>query len=120
MQGNKTYATAIIAIIGAVTAFLSGQAEVAPTIQLVVTSLLAIFIRNGVQSGADKAEDLSLTYAENRYRRPDTAPIAPRPGDDWSTRPRNSPRNNYVKDEQGRSSKRPRQSSGSSPSPAAK
>lgn len=50
LKGYKTYITAGVAVIGAVAAYLVGDASLADTAQLVVTSLLAVFIRSGVTS----------------------------------------------------------------------
>lgn len=47
-KGKKTYIVAAVAIIGAVAAYLTGDATLADTIQLVVTSLLGATIRSGV------------------------------------------------------------------------
>lgn len=47
--GYKTYITAGVAIIGAVAAFLVGDADAMQTANLVVTALLAAFVRNGIK-----------------------------------------------------------------------
>ena len=46
--GKKTYITAALAIIAAIGAYLTGDATVAQTGQLVFSALLAAFIRNGI------------------------------------------------------------------------
>ena len=48
LSGYKTYITAAVTVIGAVAAYLTGDAELGATIQLVVTAVLAATIRNGV------------------------------------------------------------------------
>ena len=48
--GKKTYITAALAIIAALGAYLTGDATVAQTGQLVFSALLAAFIRDGIKS----------------------------------------------------------------------
>lgn len=48
LAGYKTYITAGVTIIGAVAAYLVGDATIYDTAQLVSTALLAAFIRNGL------------------------------------------------------------------------
>lgn len=48
LSGYKTYITAAVAVIGAVAAYLTGEAELGPTIQLVVTAVLGATIRHGI------------------------------------------------------------------------
>lgn len=48
LKGYKTYITATVTVIGAVAAYLVGDASVSDTAQLVVTAALAAFIRDGV------------------------------------------------------------------------
>ncbi len=48
LKGYKTYIVAGVAIIGAIAAYLTGDATLANTIQLIVTSLLGATIRNGI------------------------------------------------------------------------
>jgi hypothetical protein len=48
LKGYKTYITAGVTVIGAVAAYLVGDAQLADTVQLVVTAMLAVFVRNGV------------------------------------------------------------------------
>lgn len=48
LSGYKTYITAFVAIVGATAAYLTGEASVMDTAQLVVTALLGAFVRNGV------------------------------------------------------------------------
>ena len=50
LAGYKTYITAGVAIIGAVAAFLVGDADLVQTANLVFTALLAAFVRAGVAS----------------------------------------------------------------------
>jgi len=51
-SGYKTYITAGLAVIGAIAAYLVGDATLADTAQLVVTALLAVFVRSGVAKAA--------------------------------------------------------------------
>jgi len=50
LKGYKTYITAALAIITAVAAYLTGEANVAQTGQLVFSALFATFIRNGMSA----------------------------------------------------------------------
>ena len=50
--GKKTYITAAVAVIGAIAAYLTGDATAADTAQLVVTALLAAFLRSGVAAAS--------------------------------------------------------------------
>jgi len=50
LSGWKTYITAGVTVIGAVAAYLTGDAELGATIQLVVTAVLAATIRHGVSA----------------------------------------------------------------------
>ena len=47
-KGYKTYILAAITVVGAVGAFLVGDANLQATVQLVVTALMGAFIRNGI------------------------------------------------------------------------
>ena len=49
LKGKKTYVTAVLAVITAAAAYLTGDASVAQTGQLVFSALLAAFIRNGIK-----------------------------------------------------------------------
>ena len=49
LRGKKTYVTAVLAVITAAAAYLTGDASVAQTGQLVFSALLAAFIRNGIK-----------------------------------------------------------------------
>jgi|TARA_R110000824_G_scaffold88618_1_gene217844 UDP-N-acetylmuramyl pentapeptide phosphotransferase/UDP-N-acetylglucosamine-1-phosphate transferase len=50
LSGKKTYVTAIGGILAAVGAYFSGEMEMGVMINVVVTSLLAVFLRTGVKS----------------------------------------------------------------------
>lgn len=52
LAGYKTYITAAVAVIGAVAAWLTGDASLVETAQLVVTAVLGATIRHGVAKGA--------------------------------------------------------------------
>lgn len=47
--GYKTYITAGVAVISAVAAYLTGDATIMQTAQLVFTALLGAFVRNGIK-----------------------------------------------------------------------
>jgi type IV secretory pathway VirB2 component (pilin) len=49
LKGKKTYVTAVVAVITAAAAYLTGEASVAQTGQLVFSALFAAFIRNGIK-----------------------------------------------------------------------
>lgn len=49
-KGQKTYITAALAVIGAIAAYLVGDASAIEAAQLVVTALLGAFVRHGVAS----------------------------------------------------------------------
>ena len=49
LKGYKTYVTAGVAVIGAVAAYLVGDADLMQTANLVFTALLAAFVRNGIK-----------------------------------------------------------------------
>ena len=50
LKGNKTYMTAAGGILAAVGAYFSGDMELGMMLNLVITSLLAVFLRKGVKS----------------------------------------------------------------------
>lgn len=50
LSGYKTYITAAVAVVTAVAAYLTGEANFADTANLVFTALLGAFIRSGVAS----------------------------------------------------------------------
>ena len=50
LEGKKTYMTAAGGILAAVGAYFSGDMELGMMINLVITSLLAVFLRKGVKS----------------------------------------------------------------------
>ena len=49
LKGYKTYITAGVAIVVAAAEYLTGDATLADTANLVFTALLAAFVRNGVK-----------------------------------------------------------------------
>lgn len=53
-SGYKTYITAVVAIVGAVGAWMTGEMALNDMIQIVVTAALGAFIRNGVSTTAAK------------------------------------------------------------------
>jgi hypothetical protein len=48
LKGYKTYITAIIAVVGALGAFLTGEMQLADAAQIIVTALIGAFVRNGI------------------------------------------------------------------------
>jgi|TARA_R110001583_G_scaffold98567_1_gene243603 hypothetical protein len=50
LSGKKTYMTAVGGILAAVGAYFSGEMEMGVMINVVITSLLAVFLRKGVKS----------------------------------------------------------------------
>ena len=59
LKGNKTYMTAAGGILAALGAYLSGNMELGMMINLVITSLLAVFLRKGVKSDTGAESDNS-------------------------------------------------------------
>jgi len=59
LKGKKTYMTAAGGILAAVGAYLSGDMELGMMINLVITSLLAVFLRKGIQSDTGAESDNS-------------------------------------------------------------
>ena len=59
LKGKKTYMTAAGGILAAVGAYLSGDMELGMMINLVITSLLAVFLRKGIQSDTGAGSDNS-------------------------------------------------------------
>nr|BAR36576.1 hypothetical protein [uncultured Mediterranean phage uvMED] len=55
LNGKKTYMTAAGGILAAIGAFLSGDMEIGAAINVVVTSLLAVFLRKGVKNDTSGA-----------------------------------------------------------------
>jgi hypothetical protein len=49
LQGKKTYMTAVGGVLAAVGAYLSGEMEMGVMINVVVTALLALFLRKGIK-----------------------------------------------------------------------
>lgn len=47
LSGYKTYITSVVAVVGAVGAYLSGDMSIADAAQIVVTGLIGAFVRNG-------------------------------------------------------------------------
>jgi uncharacterized membrane-anchored protein len=48
LAGKKTYIVGILAVVGAIATYLTGDTTLTDTIQLVVTAVLGMTIRNGV------------------------------------------------------------------------
>jgi hypothetical protein len=49
LQGKKTYMTAVGGVLAAVGAYFSGEMEMGVMLNVVVTSLLALFLRKGIK-----------------------------------------------------------------------
>jgi hypothetical protein len=50
LEGKKTYMTAAGGILAAVGAYLSGDMEIGTMVQIIITSLLATFLRKGIKT----------------------------------------------------------------------
>jgi hypothetical protein len=57
LSGKKTYLTAAGGVLAAVGAYLSGEMEMGVMLNVVVTSLLAVFLRKGVKSDTGDAAE---------------------------------------------------------------
>ena len=55
LQGKKTYITAVGGVLAAVGAYLSGDVELGVMMNIIITALLALFLRKGIKkdTGAD-------------------------------------------------------------------
>lgn len=51
LEGKKTYVTALVAIVSAIAALLTGDASIADTAQIVLTAILGATIRRGITTG---------------------------------------------------------------------
>ena len=59
LKGKKTYMTAAGGVLAAVGAYFSGEMELGMMLNLVITSLLAVFLRKGVKSDTGAESDNS-------------------------------------------------------------
>ena len=50
LEGKKTYITAAGGILAAVGAYLSGDMEIGTMVNIIITSLLATFLRKGIKT----------------------------------------------------------------------
>ena len=50
LEGKKTYMTAAGGILAAVGAYLSGDMEIGAMVHIIITSLLATFLRKGIKT----------------------------------------------------------------------
>lgn len=55
LSGYKTYITGGLAVLGAIAAYLTGEASVTEAAQLAVTAVLAMFVRAGVKTDTGNA-----------------------------------------------------------------
>jgi hypothetical protein len=53
-QGKKTYIVAALSVIGAIGAYLTGDATAAEAIQIAITAILGATIRSGVATETQK------------------------------------------------------------------
>jgi len=53
LQGKKTYMTAVGGVLAAVGAYFSGEMEMGVMINVVVTSLLSLFLRKGIKKDTE-------------------------------------------------------------------
>ena len=53
LQGKKTYMTAVGGVLAAVGAYFSGEMEMGVMINVVVTALLALFLRKGIKKDTE-------------------------------------------------------------------
>ena len=56
LQGKKTYMTAAGGVLAAVGAYLSGEMEMGVMMNIVITALLALFLRKGIKKDTGTAE----------------------------------------------------------------
>ena len=56
VKGKRTYMVAIGGVLAAVGAYMSGDMEMGMMINIVITSLLAVFLRKGVKAAEEAAE----------------------------------------------------------------
>ena len=49
LQGKKTYMTAVGGVLAAVGAYFSGEMEMGVMMNVVITALLALFLRKGIK-----------------------------------------------------------------------
>jgi len=56
LQGKKTYMTAAGGVLAAVGAYLSGEMEMGVMMNVVITALLALFLRKGIKKDTGNAE----------------------------------------------------------------
>ena len=64
MWKSKTVWAGLLGALGAISAWATGEATLAQMLQVVVTSVLAIFLRHGVQKTQDAAEDAAEAAAD--------------------------------------------------------
>jgi len=55
MLKSKTVWTAVTAVVGAASGYFTGELELAAALQLIVTSVLAVFVRHGDKISEDAA-----------------------------------------------------------------
>jgi len=56
MLKSPTVWAAVTAVVGAASGYFTGELEMAAALQLIVTSVLAVFVRHGVKKSEDAAK----------------------------------------------------------------
>ena len=56
MLKSKTVWAVVTAVVGAASGYFTGELEMAAALQLIVTSVLAVFVRHGVKKSEDAAK----------------------------------------------------------------
>ena len=64
MWKSKTVWAGLLGALGAISAWATGEATLAQMLQVVVTSVLAIFLRHGIAKTQDAAEDAAEAAAD--------------------------------------------------------
>ena len=60
LQGYKTYITAVVAIVGAIAAALTGDMTYGDSAQIIITALIGAFLKNGQDVAAVKAAKVAV------------------------------------------------------------
>ncbi len=57
LSGKKTYFTAAAAVLTAIGAYVAGEVDTQTTVSSIFAALMAIFLRSGISSEAQKISD---------------------------------------------------------------
>ena len=57
LSGKKTYFTAAAAVLTAIGAYVAGEVDTQTTVSSIFAALMAIFLRSGISSAAQKISD---------------------------------------------------------------